>query len=76
MLGIQAKIYLPSSRPSLTRYALETRETLRILRFLALDALISNDLMPQGGLGSSYIAQRVQRESLDQTDLKNGVDAV
>jgi hypothetical protein len=29
-----------------------------------------------GGLGSSYIAQRVQREPLDQTNLKNGIDAV
>jgi hypothetical protein len=27
------------------------------------------------GLGSLYIAQRVQREPLDQTDLRNGVDA-
>jgi hypothetical protein len=32
--------------------------------------------MPQGGgLGSPYIAQRVQHVPLDQTDLKNGVDA-
>jgi hypothetical protein len=29
-----------------------------------------------GGLGSPYVAQRVQREPLDQTDLKNGVDVV
>jgi hypothetical protein len=28
-----------------------------------------------GGLESIYIAQKVQREPLDQTDLKNGVDA-
>jgi hypothetical protein len=27
------------------------------------------------GVGVSYIAQRVQREPLDQTDLRNGVDA-
>jgi hypothetical protein len=27
------------------------------------------------GLGSPYIAQRVQHEPLDQTDLRNGVDA-
>jgi hypothetical protein len=67
MLGIQAKICLPPSRPSLNSYALETRG--------ALD-LISNDLMPQGGWGSPYIAQRIQRERLDQTDLKDGVDAV
>jgi hypothetical protein len=70
------RICLPPSRPSLTSYALETRGALRILGFLALDDLISNDLMPRGGLGSPYIAQRVQREPLDQTDLKNSVDAV
>jgi hypothetical protein len=29
---IQAKIYLPSSRPSLTSYALETRRALRMIR--------------------------------------------
>jgi hypothetical protein len=76
MSGIQAKICLPPSRPSLTSYALETRGALKILGFLALDDLISNDLMPQRGLGSPYIAQRVQREPLDQTDLKDGIDAV
>jgi hypothetical protein len=76
MSGIQAKICLPPSRPSLTRYALETSGALKILGFLALDDLISNDLMPQRGLGSPYIAQRVQREPLDQTDLKDGIDAV
>jgi hypothetical protein len=27
------------------------------------------------GLGSPYIAQRVQRKPLDQTDLRNSVDA-
>jgi hypothetical protein len=43
-------ICLPPSRPSLTSYALETRGAMRILRFLALDDLIS------GGLGSFYIA--------------------
>jgi hypothetical protein len=76
MSGIQAQICLPPSRPSLTSYALETRGALKILGFLALDDLISNDLMPQRGLGSPYIAQRVQREPLDQTDLKDGIDAV
>jgi hypothetical protein len=31
--------------------------------------------MPQGGgLGSAYIAQEVQCEPLDQTDLKDGMD--
>jgi hypothetical protein len=37
---------LPPSRPSLTGYALGTRGAMRILGFLALDDLISNDLMP------------------------------
>jgi hypothetical protein len=32
--------------------------------------------MPHGGLGSTYIALGVEREPLDQTDLKNGVDAI
>jgi hypothetical protein len=32
--------------------------------------------MPQGGLGSVYIALRVQREPLDQTELSNGIDAI
>jgi hypothetical protein len=32
-------------------------------------------LMPQGARVSLY-SQRVQREPLDQTDLKNGVDVV
>jgi hypothetical protein len=32
--------------------------------------------MPQGGgLGSPYIAQRVQCEPMDQTDLRNDMDA-
>jgi hypothetical protein len=75
MSGIQTKIRLPPSRPSITSYALETRGALRILGFLALDDLISKDLMPQGARVSLY-SQRVQREPLDQTDLKNGVDVV
>jgi hypothetical protein len=70
------KNYLPPSRPSLTSYALETRGALRRLGFLALNELISNDLMPLGGLGSVYMAQRVQRETLDQIDLKDGIDAI
>jgi hypothetical protein len=49
---------------------------LRRLEFLALDDLISNDLRPPGGLGFVYIAQGVQHEPLDQTNLKDGVDAI
>jgi hypothetical protein len=71
MSGIQAKICLPPSRPSLTRYALETRGALRMIRV----SIFLNDFMPHGGgLGSPYIAQRVQHEPLDQTDLRNSVD--
>jgi hypothetical protein len=32
-------------------------------------------MLQGGGLGSPYIAQRVQREPLDQTNLKDDVDA-
>jgi hypothetical protein len=32
--------------------------------------------MPLEGLGSIYIAQGVQREPLDQTNLKDGVDTI
>jgi hypothetical protein len=76
MSVIQAKNCLPPSRPSLTSYALKTRGALRRLGFLTLDDLISNDLMPPRGMRSVYIAQRVQREPLDQIDLKDGVDAI
>jgi hypothetical protein len=31
--------------------------------------------MPQGELGSAYIALRVEREPLDQTNIRNGMDA-
>jgi hypothetical protein len=32
--------------------------------------------MPLGGLGSIYIAQGVQHEPLDQTNLKDDIDAI
>jgi hypothetical protein len=70
MSGIQAKIYLPPSRPSLTSYALETKGALRMIRV----SIFSNDLCLRG-LGSAYIAQSLQHEPLDHTDLRNGVDA-
>ena len=65
---------LPPSRPSLTSYALEYGGALRIIRV----SVFSNDMqyMPHGaGRGLVYIGQSVQHEPLDQTDLKNGVDA-
>jgi hypothetical protein len=70
MSGIQAKICLPLSRPSLTSYALETRGALRMIRV----SVFSNDLCLKG-LGSAYIVQSLQHEPLNQTDLRNGVDA-
>jgi hypothetical protein len=39
-------------------------------------SIFSNNLMPQRGLGSVYIALRVQCEPLDQTDLSYGIDAI
>jgi hypothetical protein len=74
MLGIQAKIYLPPSRPSLTSYALETRGTLRMIRV----SIFSNDLirvMPQGGRAWLYSLE-LQHKPLDQTDLRNDIDAI
>jgi hypothetical protein len=38
-------------------------------------SVFSNDLCLREGLGSTYIAQWVQHEPLDQTDLKDSVDA-
>ena len=41
-------------------------------------SVFSNDLMTydsSGRQGLDYIALRVQREPLDQTDLRNGLDA-
>ena len=43
-------------------------------------SVFSNDLMtgvmmPGGWQGLVYIARSVQREPLDQTDLKDGIDA-
>ena len=38
-------------------------------------SVFSNDLMPQGWQGLVYIAQSIKHELLDQTDLRNVVDA-
>jgi hypothetical protein len=63
---------LPPSRPSLTSYALEYGGALRMIRV----SVFSNDLMPQGGWqGLVYISQSIHRKTLNQTDLKDGVDA-
>jgi len=62
---------LPPSRPSLNSYALEYDGVVRMIRV----SIFSNDLMPSGGQGLIYIGRSVQREPLDQTDLRNNVDA-
>jgi hypothetical protein len=52
----------------MTRYS----GALRMIRVY----VFSNDLMPQGGgQGLIYIALSLQREPLDQTDLRNDGDA-
>ena len=62
---------LPPSRPSLTSYILEYGVALRVIRV----SIFSNDLCVLIGQGLIYIGQSVQREPVDQTDLKDGVDA-
>ena len=74
-IGNPSEACLPPSRPSLTSYALEYGGALRMIRV----SIFSNDLMTGVMLGVwqglTYIGQSVQREPLDQTDLKDGVDA-
>ena len=70
-IGNLSEACLPPSRPSLTSYALEYGRALRMIRVF----VFSNDLMPSGGQGLIYIGRSVQREPLDQTDLRNSVDA-
>ena len=63
---------LPPSRPNLTSYALEYGGSLRMIRV----SIFLNNLMPQGRWqGLVYIAQSIKHEPLDQTDLRNGIDA-
>ena len=47
MIGNSSESYLPTSRPSLTSYALEYAGALKMIRVFAF----SNDLMPSGGRG-------------------------
>ena len=70
-----SEAWLPPSRPSLTSYALEYGGALRMIRV----SVFSNDLMigvmHGGWQGLVYIGWSIQREPLDQTDLKDDVDA-
>ena len=73
MIRNPRQAFLPPYRPSLTIYAIEYGGALRIIRV----SVFSKDLcnMPQGRWqGLVYIGQSVQRQPLDQTDLKDDVD--
>ena len=71
-IGNPSEASLPPFRPSLTSYALEYGGALRMIRVF----FFSNDLcnMPRGWQGLIYIVQIIQREPLDQTDLKDSID--
>ena len=71
MIGNPSEACLPSSGPSLTSYALEYDGALRMIRV----SVFSNNLMPSEGQGLIYIGRSVHREPLDQTNLKDNVDA-
>ena len=72
-IGNPSEACLPPSRPSLTSYALEYNGALRIIRvFIFLNDLMTISL---GWQGLVYIGRSVQREPLDQTNLKDGIDA-
>ena len=70
-IGNSSEACLPPSRPSLTSYTLEYGGALRMIRV----SVYSNDLCLRGVAGLVYIARSVQRKPLDQTDLKDDVDA-
>ena len=75
MIGNQSEACLPPSRPSLTIYALEYNGALRIIRVFVFSNDLMTGVMPGGWQGSIYICRSIQREPLDQTDIKDGVDA-
>ena len=70
-IGNPSEACLPPSRPSLTSYALEYGRALRMISV----SVFSNDLYLRGWQGLVYIGRSVNREPLDQTDLKDGIDA-
>ena len=71
-IGIPSEACLPPSIPSLTSYALGYGRALRMIRVFDF----SNDLchMPRVA-GAGIYRHAVHHEPLDQTDLKDGVDA-
>ena len=76
MIGNPSKAGLPPSRPSITSYALEYAGALRMIRVSVFSNDLMTEVMPRGWLGLVYIAQSIQRKPLDQTDLKDRVDAI
>ena len=66
---------LPPRRPSLTSYNLEYGGDLRMIRVSIFLNDLMNGVMPKGWQGLVYIGWSIQREPLDQTNLKDGVDA-
>ena len=70
MIRNPSEACLPLSRLSLTSYALEYAGALRRIRV----SIFSNDLMPSRGAEADNIAQSIQLEPLDQTDLRNIID--
>ena len=70
-IGNPSEACLPPSRSSLTSYGLEYGGALRMIRV----SIFSIDLMPSGGQGLIYIGRSVERELLDQTNLRNSIDA-
>ena len=66
---------LPPSRPNLTSYTIEYGGALRMIRIFVFSNDLMTGVMPRGWQGLVYIGRSVQREPLDQTDLRNDVDA-
>ena len=54
---LESKWSLPSSRPSLARYALEYGGALRMIRVF----VFSNDLMPSGGQGLFWFFHNINK---------------
>ena len=73
-IGNPSDACLPPFRPSLTSYALEYSGALRMIRVFVFSNDLMTWVMPRGWQELIYIGRSIQREPLDQTDLKNGVD--
>ena len=74
-IGNPSEACLPPSRPSLTSYALEYDGAMRMIRVFVFSNDLMTRVMPRGWQGLVYICRSIQREPLDKTDLKDGIDA-